>query len=148
MMFWTSVPLTAMALSGSALLWVVLHPLQRSIRALSVEVSVDSGRAAAKAEECAYAIKLIKSCRTEEYERDRYAALARALAEKQVRLADLRNHRRRIPWRLDVFHAPIGVKLLHVEREGRAESEKRGRSKSPDDGKVKTPLPWEVTQLV
>ena len=91
LMFWTSIPLTAMALSGSALLWVALRPLQRRIRALSVEVSVDSGRAAAKAEECAYAIKLIKSCRTEGYERDRYAVLARSLADKQVVLADLRN---------------------------------------------------------
>lgn len=91
LMLWTSVPLTAIALSGSALLWAILRPLQHRIRALSVQASVDSGKAAEKAEECAYAIKLIKSCRTEEYERDRYATLARELAQKQVWLADLRN---------------------------------------------------------
>jgi len=91
LMLWTSVPLTVLALTGSVALWPCLHPLQRRIRRLSVDVSVDSGKAAAKAEECAYAIKLIKSCRTEGYERDRYAVLARALADKQVRLSDLRN---------------------------------------------------------
>jgi len=91
LMLWISVPLTGMALIGSVALWLSLHPLQRRIRRLSVEVSVDSGKAAAKAEECAYAIKLIKSCRTEAFERDRYATLARALADKQVKLSDLRN---------------------------------------------------------
>ena len=91
LMLWMSVPLTGLALASWAVLWLALHPLQRRIRVLSVQVSVDSGNAAAKAEECAYAIKLIKSCRTEAYERDRYATLARILAEKQVRLSDLRN---------------------------------------------------------
>jgi len=91
LMVWSSVPLTIVALMGSLALWVWLYPLQRRIRSLSVEVSVDSGKAAAKAEECAYAIKLIKSCRTEAFERDRYATLARGLAEKQVQLSDLRN---------------------------------------------------------
>ena len=91
LMLWVSVPLTVLALAGSFVLWLWLYPLQRRIRRLSVEVSVDSGKAAAKAEECAYAIKLIKSCRTEAFERDRYATLAQGLAEKQVRLSDLRN---------------------------------------------------------
>ena len=91
LMVWMSVPLTALALFGASALWMGLYPLQRRIRTLSVQVSVDSGKAAAKAEECAYAIKLIKSCRTEAYERDRYATLARSLAEKQVTLSDLRN---------------------------------------------------------
>jgi len=91
LMLWMSVPLTVLALTGSAILWLSVHPLQRRIRTLSVEVSVESGKTAAKAEECAYAIKLIKSCRTEAFERDRYAVMARALAEKQVRLSDLRN---------------------------------------------------------
>src|SRR3990167_5456281 len=91
LMLWMSVPLTVLALAGSFVLWLCLYPLQRRIRRLSVQVSVDSGKAAAKAEECAYAIKLIKSCRTEAFERDRYATLAQGLAEKQVRLSDLRN---------------------------------------------------------
>ena len=91
LMAWMSVPLTVVTVVGCGLLWAALLPFNRRIRRLSVEVSVESGTVAAKAEECAYAIKLIKSCRTESYERDRYAALARALAEKQVRLSDLRN---------------------------------------------------------
>ena len=91
LMAWMSVPLTVVTVVGCGLLWAALLPFNRRIRRLSVEVSVDSGTVAAKAEECAYAIKLIKSCRTESYERDRYAVLAGALAEKQVRLSDLRN---------------------------------------------------------
>src|SRR3954471_16365760 len=36
-------------------------------------------------------------------------------------------HRRRVTWRLDVFHAPIGVKLLHVFVE--RTKEKKGSEK-------------------
>ena len=113
LMLWVSVPLTVLALAGSFVLWLWLYPLQRRIRRLSVEVSVDSGKAAAKAEECAYAIKLIKSCRTEGYERDRYAVLARALADKQVRLSDLRNDMAHG----DPFEGPPTGGLLEVVRD-------------------------------
>src|SRR3990167_7569759 len=76
------------AAGGAPMLWPCLHHLQRRIRRLSVDVSVDSGKAAAKAEECAYAIKLIKSCRTEGYERDRDAVLARALRSEEGRVGE------------------------------------------------------------
>ena len=38
-------------------------------------------------------------------------------------------HRRRVTWRFDVFHAPVGVKLLHVVREIRGRPGKGAEQK-------------------
>lgn len=86
-----SVKYTAIVFLLVVVIWSIVRIVQKRIRKLSVIVSDLSSKACSKVEESVYAIKLIKIYKKEQEEVRRNKLITDELAEKQVKLSDLRN---------------------------------------------------------